>query len=169
MGTLMRSGRVEAVTAATPEEVWAVLADVTRIGEWSHECRTAEWADGATTAAVGAHYRGGNRVGRTRWSRRNAITAVDAPHELAWHTVESPLYRDSTEWRIVLEPHDRGTRIVQTFQVRKLNRVLERVIYATMKPHRDRLPALTADLERLGAVALAARTTADAVAGQSAE
>ena len=28
-----------------------MLADVTRIGEWSHECQGAEWLDGAATAA----------------------------------------------------------------------------------------------------------------------
>jgi hypothetical protein len=154
MGTLMRSGRVEALTAATPEQVWSVIADVTRVGEWSHECRRASWLGGATTAAVGARYTGGNRVGRTRWSRQNEIITADAPHELAWRTVPSPTYRDSTEWRIRLEPHDGGTRIVQTFEVLKLNPVFERLIYAVMKPHRDRLDALGADIERLGQVAV---------------
>ncbi len=153
MGTLMRTGRVEAVTSATPEQVWAVIADVTRIGEWSHECRTASWLGDATTAAVGVRYRGGNRVGRTRWSRQNEIVTADPPYELAWRTVETPIYRDQTEWRIRLEPHEGGTRIVQTFEVLRLNPLIERLIYATMKPHRDRLAALTADIVRLGQVA----------------
>ena len=111
------------------------------------------WLGDATTAAVGVRYRGGNRVGRTRWSRQNEIVTADPPHELAWRTVETPMYRDQTEWRIRLEPHDGGTRIVQTFEVLKLNPLLERLIYATMKPHRDRLAALTADIVRLGQIA----------------
>ena len=61
MGTLKRSGRVEAVTDATPEQVWAVVADVTRVGEWSHECKVGVWADGATSARPGARFRGSNR------------------------------------------------------------------------------------------------------------
>ena len=47
MKTLMRSGRVETTTSATPEQVWDVVADITRVGEWSHECKVGEWLDGA--------------------------------------------------------------------------------------------------------------------------
>jgi Polyketide cyclase / dehydrase and lipid transport len=158
MGTLMKSGRVEALTAATPEQVWSVLADVTRIGEWSHECRSMSWLGDVTAADVGARYTGANRVGRTRWSRQNEIITADAPRELAWRTVPSPIYRDSTEWRIRLEPLDGGTRIVQTFEVLELNAVFERLIYALMKPHRDRLRALAADMQRLGQLALSEPT-----------
>ncbi|HEU4840765.1 MAG TPA: SRPBCC family protein [Ilumatobacteraceae bacterium] len=159
MGTLMRSGTVEATTAATPEQVWTVLADVTRIGEWSHECKVASWVDGATTAAVGARYTGSNRVGRTRWSRRNEILVADPARQLAWRTVPSALFSDSTTWRITLEPAGSGTRITQTFEVTKLNPVVERLIFAAMKAHRDRLAALREDMARLGAVALTAPAT----------
>ena len=164
MGTLMKTGRVEAATAATPAQVWAVLADVTRIGEWSHECRGAVWLDGADRAAVGARYRGTNRAGRTRWSRCCTIVTAEPDRELAWETEPSPLYRDSTRWRIVLQPEGDGTRIVQTFEVLKLGRVVERLIYLVMAAHRNRLPALTGDVERLGRIALAEPAAADAVA-----
>ncbi len=160
MGTLMRSGTVEATTAATPEQVWAVLADVTRIGEWSHECKAASWVDGATRAVAGARYTGGNRVGRTRWSRRNEILVAEPAQELAWRTVPSALYSDSTTWRITLEPAGSGTRITQSFEVTKLNPVIERLIYAAMKVHRDRLDALRDDMARLGEVALTASAAA---------
>ena len=70
-----------------------------------------EWVDGATTATVGARFRGRNRAGRFNWSRVNEVIAIDAPREIAWRTVTSPIYRDSTEWRIRVEPHERGTRI----------------------------------------------------------
>ena len=160
MGTLMRNGSVEATTAATPEQVWAVLADVTRIGEWSHECKAASWVDGATRAVAGARYTGGNRVGRTRWSRRNEILVAEPAQELAWRTVPSALYSDSTTWRITLEPAGSGTRITQSFEVTKLNPVIERLIYAAMKVHRDRLDALRDDMVRLGEVALTAPVAA---------
>lgn len=47
---------------ATPEQVWQVLTDVPRIGEWSHECHTAQWLDGADQAAVGARFRGTSKA-----------------------------------------------------------------------------------------------------------
>ena len=34
MGRLMHQGWVEATSRATPEQVWAVISDVTRIGDW---------------------------------------------------------------------------------------------------------------------------------------
>jgi hypothetical protein len=155
MGKLMKTGSVETTTDATPEQVWTVVADVTRIGEWSHECRAASWIDGSTTASRGARFSGVNRQGRTRWSRVNEIVAADAPTEIVWRTVPTRWFRDSTEWRIRLVPDGDGTRIVQTFEVLKLSPLMERIIYLTMPGHRDRLPALADDLRRLGRVAAA--------------
>jgi hypothetical protein len=153
MGTLKRSGRVETVTDASPEQVWAVVADVTRVGEWSHECRGAVWLDGATAAVPGARFGGSNRLGRVKWSRVNEIVTADAPNELVWRTVPSRMYPDSTEWRIRIEREGDSTRIVQTFEVLKLNPVMDRLIYLVTPAHRDRLPALAGDIRRLGEVA----------------
>ena len=43
---------------AAPDEVWALVSDVTRIGSYSPETFEAEWLEGATGAAVGAKFRG---------------------------------------------------------------------------------------------------------------
>jgi hypothetical protein len=43
---------------ATPEKVWALVSDVTRIGSYSPETFEAEWLDGAEGPAVGAKFRG---------------------------------------------------------------------------------------------------------------
>ena len=56
---------------ATPEQVWALVSDVTRIGEFSPETFEAEWLDGATGPAVGARFRGHvkrNEKGPIYWS-----------------------------------------------------------------------------------------------------
>jgi hypothetical protein len=159
MKTLMRSGRVEATTTATPEQVWAVVADVTRVGEWSHECKVGEWLDGATAAAPGVRYRGSNKVGRVRWARTNEIVAVDEGSRLVWRTVATKFYRDSTEWQIKIELCDGGSRIIQTFEVLELGPIMDRLFYLLTPPHRDRLPALKEDLQRLGEVAATSSTT----------
>ncbi len=160
MKTLMRSGRVETTTAATPEQVWAVVADVTRVGEWSHECKVGEWLDGATAAAPGVRYRGSNQVGRVRWSRTNEIVGVDEGSQLVWRTV--PRRRcipTAPSGRITIEPRDGGSRIMQTFEVLKLGAIMDRLIYLVTPAHRNRLPALEEDLQRLGEVAAASSTT----------
>ena len=40
------------------DKVWALVSDVTRIGEFSPETFEAEWLDGASGPAVGAKFRG---------------------------------------------------------------------------------------------------------------
>ena len=37
---------VETEVSASPGQVWTLLTDVTRVGEWSHECRAASWLVG---------------------------------------------------------------------------------------------------------------------------
>lgn len=143
---------VSVLTDAPIDDVWAVVRDVTRVGEWSGECVGAEWRDGAIAAVPGARFRGRNRAGLFRWGRVCEVVTAE-PYELVWRTVPGALYPDSTEWRIALEAVDTGTRISQHFHVLKAPKILA-VVYAWMIPaHRDRTEALRRDLERLGRAA----------------
>ena len=58
-----------------------------------------------------------------------------------------------TAYIITIEPSAEGTRIVQTYDVLRLNPIMERVIWLVMPAHRDRIPALREDIERLAKVA----------------
>ena len=109
-----KAGRAEALCGAPPGAVWRVVADVTRTGEWSHECRRVRWLGAATAPAPGARFRGSNRSG---WLRVCEILTADPPRERAWRTVSTPLYPDSTEWRIVVRPAGPGTRIAESYLV----------------------------------------------------
>ena len=141
------------------DEVWDLVRDVTRVGEWSHECVGAEWLDQSTSAVPGARFRGRNRSGLFRWGRVCEVLAAE-PYELVWRTVPTRLYPDSTEWRIALDAVDGRTRITQRFRVLRAPKVLS-VLYALVIPgHRDRSAALVADLERLGAAAGRVRAAA---------
>jgi uncharacterized protein YndB with AHSA1/START domain len=155
MGTLPRTATVEVVTAASPEQVWDLLADITRAGEWSHETRGGTWIDGATAAAPGARFRGNNRYGRrgAKWTRTCEIEAADRPSLLVWRTIPTRRYPDSTRWRVEIGAVDGGTRIVQRFVVLRINPIADRLFYAFLPAHRDRRAALTEDLRRLGEVA----------------
>ncbi|MEZ5116527.1 MAG: SRPBCC family protein [Candidatus Nanopelagicales bacterium] len=153
MSEVQKASRVEVLVDATVQQVWDVVSDVTRVGEWSHECRGARWL-GATHAALpGAQFRGRNRAGWAIWSRQCEIVAVDPPRELAWRTVPSRLLPDSTLWRIELEAHGTQTRITQSFQVLLAPWLLDRFFAAVIPPHRDRDLRLAEDLLRIGDVA----------------
>ena len=43
---------------APPEKVWALVSDITNMGQYSPEVVEAEWLGGATEPKVGARYRG---------------------------------------------------------------------------------------------------------------
>jgi hemerythrin-like domain-containing protein len=160
---VQKTGRVEVLVAADPDQVMDVVADITRVGEWSHECKGATWRAGASGATPGAQFRGRNRAGLIRWDRRCEIVTAER-RELVWRTVPTLLSPDSVEWTIRLHEADEGTRIEETFHVLKIPKLLD-VFYAIIIPgHRDRTDALTEDLSRLGA--LAASSPDEARAGR---
>jgi hypothetical protein len=146
------AGTASVHAGAPAGAVWAVLADVTRVGEWSHECHSATWTDGSTRAAVGARFLGSNRSGLSRWSRSCTISACEAPAELGYCT-EGRLLGDATEWLFTLQPDEGGTRIVQRYRVRRLPVWADRLLWRVTPAHHDRHPALFRDLERLAALA----------------
>jgi hypothetical protein len=152
---LSLSGQVEVTAQAGASEVWAVLADVTRVGEWSHECHTVEWLDGATGATPGVRFRGRNQSGWARWARSCTITVCDPPRVFVYHT-QGGLLGDSSEWRFVLEPAPGGGTVIrQSFRILAGQVWADRLIWRLVPAHHDRLAALRGDLERLATVVAA--------------
>ncbi len=140
------------VTIDAPQQaVWNVVSDVTRVGEWSGECRRCDWV-GRSEPLPTARFRGRNRRGWARWTRLNEIDVANPPNELVWHTVVGPLYRDSTEWRISVRPSPDGgdgAEVSLSFRVLSLSRPMERFLDLVQPAHRDRAGDLREDLARL--------------------
>ncbi|HZU13075.1 MAG TPA: SRPBCC family protein [Chloroflexota bacterium] len=143
---------------ALPQAVWAVVADVTRNGEWSGETLGCEWVGDARAAEPGARFRGRNLRRGWRWTRTSEILRSDTERELVWRTVSTPVYPDSTEWRITLAPEDGGTRVTEGFRIVRMSRLMDFFLYWFMPVHRDRTPDLQEDLQRLKRVVEAARS-----------
>jgi hypothetical protein len=53
---------VEAFVAAEPGVVWDLLADITRVSDWSPECVYTAWLDEVRQAREGARFAGRNRA-----------------------------------------------------------------------------------------------------------
>ena len=149
---MRRECEASVTIAAPPEAVWSVIADVTRVAEWSGECRGCVWLDGAVAPVEGARFRGRNRRGGFRWARLNEVVRAERPHELVWRTVPSGPYPDSVEWRLSLVEDGSGVRVSESFRVVRLPRVMEWLVGLAVPAHRDRTQDLFDDLERLKVV-----------------
>jgi hypothetical protein len=161
IGRLIPNNSISVEIDAATDDVWAVVADPTRVSEWSHETVDARWVPPATEAIVGARFIGTNVLGKMRWRRTNEVLAIEPARSITWRTVPSRLYSDSTKWTLEVEPSDGRTRLTQTFEILRLNPVLDRLFYLFISKHRDRSPDLRGDLVRIGELAQAVgRTTA---------
>ena len=148
------SGSVERVVPADPDSVYAVVSDVTRIGERSPECHTAAWLPGAPAGEVGSVFRGRNRASLlARWSRRCEVLTADRGRAFAFRTLPERLdvsRRDSTTWRYDLAAVDGGTRVTHSYEITLLPLRPMRALYGRLIPqHRDMRPQMAANLEAL--------------------
>jgi uncharacterized protein YndB with AHSA1/START domain len=111
-----QQGRASIDIAASPELVFDLIADVTRMGEWSPECYRCEWLGGASAAVKGARFRGYNRSGPYRWERTAEINTAERGREFAFTTVNDRTGRHETRWQYTMEPAPSGTVLTESFQ-----------------------------------------------------
>lgn len=146
-----RQGQVEIHTDASPQDVWSLVANLDRMGEWSPECYRVIWLDGAKAPAqVGARFKGKNRWGPVRWSMTCEVKTADPGREISWSTVKGG--RDVVSWRYRFEAEGTGTRIVESFEVHSLPlsaRLFEDVLMVNRDVRRE--AAMRATLERIKA------------------
>jgi uncharacterized protein YndB with AHSA1/START domain len=111
-----RHGKSSIDIAAAPELVYDLVTDVTRVGEWSPECRRCDWLDGATSAVPGARFRGQNRRGLLKWQRTAVVNVADRGREFSFTTLDDKAGREETNWRYTMEPSSSGTLLTESFQ-----------------------------------------------------
>jgi hypothetical protein len=149
----LRQDSCSAVIEAPAERIYALVADMPRMGEWSPECRRVEWLDRSTGPAEGATFIGHNRGGPgglMKWSRRGRVLTADPGREFAFVTEESG--RESTEWRYGLEPVEGGTRVTESYTVRWIP-TWARIVDIPTNRARELREAMHLTLERLKAAA----------------
>jgi Polyketide cyclase / dehydrase and lipid transport len=111
----------ETVVNAAPARMYELVSDLPRMGEWSPECQRVEWEGGASGPAAGAtfvgHNKGGPR-GLMKWSRRGRVLVADPGREFSFVTEEGG--RESTIWRYLFEAVDGGTRVTESYEVKRI-------------------------------------------------
>jgi hypothetical protein len=106
------------ITIARPaDEVYALVSDVTRTGEWSPVCRACWWDpvedpgdDPADGPRVGAWFSGRNEVPGRIWTTRSQVVAAEPGRSFAF-VVGGSLVR----WSFDLEEVDGGTRLTESW------------------------------------------------------
>jgi hypothetical protein len=120
----------------TAAELYEMVSDVTRMGQWSPETVKCGWIGGATGPAVGARFKGTNKRGLLRWSTKPKVVAADPGKEFAFETGD-------TRWTFRFEASGSGTDLTESFEMIKD----ELALIAFASRYLARIPDRKADLE----------------------
>ena len=100
--------------AAGPEQVYALVSNVTRTGEWSPICQSCWWdADALTDGAprVGSGFTGRNVTPDRTWETHSTVVAAEPGRLFAWQ-VGDGLVR----WTYSLAPVGGGTDLTESWE-----------------------------------------------------
>jgi uncharacterized protein YndB with AHSA1/START domain len=97
--------------AATPEDVYAAISDVTRMGEWSEECYAGEWHEGFDGPEVGAAFDGHNRHGTHEWTTQGKIIEAAPGRAFAFECSMRGFHYST--WGYSIEPTEGGCRVTE--------------------------------------------------------
>lgn len=140
---------VQIEIAAAPEQVYAMVADLTRMPEWSAEQERLEWLNGSTGPAVGARFLGHNWTGprrMIRWKRKGRVLIAEEGREFAFVTEEGG--REGVVWRYRFEPVAEGTRVTESYTVHKIP-LWARILDVPLNRHAELLEGMRLTLVRL--------------------
>lgn len=137
---------------ASPADVWALVSDVTRIGEFSPETFEAEWLGSATGPRVGAKFRGHvrrNGIGPVYWTVCKVVEC-EPERVFAFAVVLHGL--DINTWRYEIVPTAGGCDVTESFQLAGLLPL--RIYWAVLGRLRGRtnVEGMTTTLQRIKAV-----------------
>ena len=96
--------------ARSPEDLYDMVSDVTRMGEWSPVCRACWWDDGAS-AQAGAWFTGRNELPDRTWETRSEVVAADRGQEFTF-VVGGTFAR----WGYTFTAIDGGTRVTESWE-----------------------------------------------------
>ncbi len=95
---------------AIPDEVYTLVSDVTRTGEWSPVCAECWW-DAGEGPEVGARFTGRNVTPDRTWETRSEVVAADPGRAFAWSVGPGRV-----RWGYLMEPAEGGTLLTETWE-----------------------------------------------------
>ena len=110
--------RVSRDISASPQQVWELVSDITRIGDWSTETYKCEWDEGQAPG-IGATFTGHNRYGDVEWSNQGRIVEWVPDQQVTWDVHLTGPAADRfgsdavTRWGFAIEATDGGSRLTE--------------------------------------------------------
>lgn len=100
------------VVERSPEDVYDIVSDVTRMGEWSPVCRACWWDDG-NSARAGSWFTGRNELPERTWETRSLVVAADRGREFTFVVGGT-----RTRWSYRFEPApDGATELTESWEL----------------------------------------------------
>ena len=126
----MPQDSVSVVINRAPDEVFAVISDVTRTGEWSPECHACRWVGGASGPAVGVKFEGDNSaaigpITLKKWTTTSEITACETGKVFEF------IAEGYTTWRYELVASGSGTKVTESYSYASASG-LQKFLYDTV-------------------------------------
>lgn len=147
------TGTVSRHMPAPPDRVFDLVSDVTRMGEWSPECRGGKWIEGSTVPVAGARFKGSSKRGFVRWSTTARVVVADPGREFAFVTTHRG--HDETRWTYRFAADSAGTMVTETFEMLAdlpwYLRLVERVLMGVKDRKADLEAGMAETLRRLSA------------------
>jgi hypothetical protein len=146
------SVKVSKVVDVDAQTLYDLVADITRMPTFSPETFATEWLEGATSAEVGARFKGTNRIGKAKWSTKPTVTVATRGREFSFKVPHGsgPL------WTYNFDPVEGGTRVTESMTQQRpspaIIRFIQRRNGVTDRAANLR-SAMTLTLDRLAEVA----------------
>jgi hypothetical protein len=108
MSELQRSESI--VISGSPQHLYDMVADITRMGEWSPVCKACWWDEGSGPE-VGSWFTGRNELPERTWETRSQVVVADRGREFAF-VVGGKFVR----WGYTFVPAEDGTQVTESWE-----------------------------------------------------
>jgi Polyketide cyclase / dehydrase and lipid transport len=95
--------------ACSPEALYGLVSDVTRMGEWSPICRACWWDEG-DGPRTGAWFTGRNETPDRTWETRSHVVAAQPGHEFSFE-----INGGWVQWSYTFTPAQGGTTLTESW------------------------------------------------------
>jgi hypothetical protein len=103
---------VSETVAASPEAVYDIISDVTRIGEFSPVTKSAEWLGDDRRAFAGT-----NQAGDHEWTTQCRVEVDERGREFGFVNQGQDGARDLVRWSYTFAPAGDGTEVAEHWQL----------------------------------------------------